>query len=262
LIVKHCLCCSATLGPRNRSGLCRSCVAKRNNADPAIIARRAAAISARFADPAVREAASQRMRKVIAGLAPSEIERRREHGRRQVRNFLSRPEVVAKTLAPEVRARAGRSRSATVLAWCPPEWRDTYRGLTRKGRPARVAKAMVLDMIAGGTVVLYAEQKAKLAWCPDNRRKQYNRLRNRHGAAEARRLVGAEMQAARLAGYDVEAAVDHLRRFGPVVRCTPAGGFDPKGRHWRRGSAVLTAAEIVERALAKGWTPDAWRRVA
>lgn len=57
-------------------------------------------------------------------------------------------------------------------------------------------------------------------------------------------------------------AADHLRRFGPVIRCNSGGRYDPKGDHYLRGSTVLSRAETVERAIAKGFDPEAWRRVA
>ena len=43
-------------------------------------------------------------------------------------------------------------------------------------------------------------------------------------------------------------AADYLRQFGAVWRCTPTGRPDPKGKFWRRGHAVLSDAEIIERA--------------
>lgn len=57
-------------------------------------------------------------------------------------------------------------------------------------------------------------------------------------------------------------AADYLRRFGPVVRCKANGSFDPKGSHWRRGSTVLCADEIIARAIRNGWNPDAWKVLA
>lgn len=57
-------------------------------------------------------------------------------------------------------------------------------------------------------------------------------------------------------------AADYLRKFGAVYRCTPMGAADPKGTHWRRGSAILTDAEIVQRAEYNGFDADAWKRVA
>jgi len=57
-------------------------------------------------------------------------------------------------------------------------------------------------------------------------------------------------------------AAEFLRRFGPVARCDARGRFDPNGFHWRRGSTVLSAAEVIERAERNGWDADAWKRVA
>jgi hypothetical protein len=57
-------------------------------------------------------------------------------------------------------------------------------------------------------------------------------------------------------------AADYLRRFGPVIRCKADGHFDPAGSHWRRGSTILTAEEIVARAIRNGFDPDGWRCVA
>lgn len=49
-------------------------------------------------------------------------------------------------------------------------------------------------------------------------------------------------------------AAEYLRRLGPVVRCDERGRYDPAGNRWRRGSALLTADEIIERAIRNGWT--------
>lgn len=57
-------------------------------------------------------------------------------------------------------------------------------------------------------------------------------------------------------------AAEYLRRFGFVYRCDKVGRPNPKGALWRRGSFILTDAEIVERAERQGWDPHAWKRVA
>lgn len=49
-------------------------------------------------------------------------------------------------------------------------------------------------------------------------------------------------------------AAEFLRRFGPVVRCDEQGRYDPAGNRWRRGSSLLTADEIIDRAVRNGWT--------
>lgn len=48
-------------------------------------------------------------------------------------------------------------------------------------------------------------------------------------------------------------AVDFLRRIGPVWRCAERGKPDVDGQYWRRGSAVLTGDEVVERATRLGF---------
>ena len=57
-------------------------------------------------------------------------------------------------------------------------------------------------------------------------------------------------------------AADYLRRFGPVYRCNDRGAQAQGGKFWRRGSAILTDAELIERAERNGWAADAWKRVA
>jgi hypothetical protein len=57
-------------------------------------------------------------------------------------------------------------------------------------------------------------------------------------------------------------AADFLRRFAAVYRCTEKGGVvEDKARltHWRYGNVVLDADALVERAMRKGWAPNAWR---
>lgn len=48
-------------------------------------------------------------------------------------------------------------------------------------------------------------------------------------------------------------AAQYLQRFGSVYRCTETGRADQQGTHWRRGCAVLTAEEIIERAIYNGY---------
>jgi transposase len=48
-------------------------------------------------------------------------------------------------------------------------------------------------------------------------------------------------------------AADYLRRFGPVIRCNAQGRYDQHGDHWLRGSTLLTADEVIDRAVRNGW---------
>lgn len=86
-------------------------------------------------------------------------------------------------------------------------------------------------------------------------------------APERRKIIGAPNRTAPVdrTQRDMSSAgqaADFLRRFAPVVRCDAAGRYSPAGDHWRRGSSVLTAAEIVERAERLGFDPNAWSRIA
>jgi hypothetical protein len=75
-------------------------------------------------------------------------------------------------------------------------------------------------------------------------------------------LPAAPRQAPQRAGREEEAA-QHLRRHYPIVcRCNERGGADQKGELWLVGSAVLTPAEMLERAKRKGFDPEIWRRIA
>jgi hypothetical protein len=57
-------------------------------------------------------------------------------------------------------------------------------------------------------------------------------------------------------------AADHLRKFCHVFRCDAVGNPLPDGFYWCRGRAVLTDAELIERAVSLGWQEDAWKQVA
>lgn len=56
-------------------------------------------------------------------------------------------------------------------------------------------------------------------------------------------------------------AADFLRHYGPLTRCNEQGFYDPKGGCWRRGSAILSASDVMERAHRLGFNPDSWREV-
>lgn len=60
-----------------------------------------------------------------------------------------------------------------------------------------------------------------------------------------------------------EEAAQYLRRYYVgVYRCAEAGAADRDGKFWRCGAVVLTPMELVDRAKAKGYDPDAWSRIA
>ena len=217
---RACSACPAPISRGNQSGLCRSCVQVRLNADPIVAANRRAGMTAYWADPENRAKGKARAVAMGQNLSDAERERRRQYGRATLREKLVAANAA---LTSEQRADNGRKRSDTVLAWCPPEWRDKYRDLKKRGRKAAVAKRIVLDLIAGRAApILYAKQKAKMAWCPPARRAEYDRLRQKHGAAEARRLTEAAMspferQLARVAAGAKLITVQPLRRAEPTM---------------------------------------------
>lgn len=57
-------------------------------------------------------------------------------------------------------------------------------------------------------------------------------------------------------------AADFLRRFSPVIRCDKDGHYALEGKFWRRGSTVMTADDVMERARRLGWHPDGWKALA
>lgn len=57
-------------------------------------------------------------------------------------------------------------------------------------------------------------------------------------------------------------AADFLRPLCPIYRCDVLGTPMADGAFWLRGRAILTDEELIERARARGWDPDAWRRVS
>lgn len=189
-MTRTCATCAQPIGVKNASGLCRGCVSRRNATDPAFQAARLAGIRRKLSDPVYR---AEHIARCIANGTNISDEVRRARSERGKAN-VAHLRAANAAISPETRKANGRTRSDTVLAWCPPEWRDKYRDLKSKGRRAPVAKRIILDLIAGRPEpVMYAQQKAKLAWCPPARRAEYKRARSYYGAAEARRMIEADM---------------------------------------------------------------------
>lgn len=185
--------CGEALGPKNETGRCRTCAARAKNADAEQRRMQRAGILRKNAeDPGFVERRNAAFRHAMANLPESERERRREHGRMLAATVLKTPEARAAYLA--TREEAGRKRSETVMAWCPPEWRARYRELCKKGRKAADARRIVLHLAAGGAEpIKHAQQKSKLAWCPPDRLGEYRSFCKSVGAAEARRIIEADM---------------------------------------------------------------------
>ncbi len=123
--------CSDCPSPISRfsKGRCKPCSARRLNADPAISAKRKVAQEEFFGRPEVKKDLAERIQRTAAKLTPDQIEARRARGRHVAATVLHRPDVAARSNSPEAKARAGRARTNTVLAWCPPEYRARYRAL-------------------------------------------------------------------------------------------------------------------------------------
>jgi hypothetical protein len=184
---KTCIDCAIPVSPTNKSGRCKPCAARFNLTDPERRARRLEALRVYYSDPAARAARAARMAEWNRNLPEHVRESRRAHGRARIAKVQA---AAAEKITPEIRAENGRKRTNTVLAWCPPEWRDRYREIKIKGKSAAEAKRIVLDLIAGKPEPLkYAKQRLALAWCPQERRAEYEYLRAIMGAAEAKRAI-------------------------------------------------------------------------
>ncbi len=217
-MTRTCMDCPTELGARNLTGRCKSCATRHNNADPVAAEKRRQGIARRFADPEYRAAHAARCASMNRHISPEVREQRRQHGHRMTATLRAANDKITK----DQRMAAGAARSATVLAWCPPEWREKYRDLKRRGRPAADAKRLVLDLIAGKPMPTpYAKQRAALNWCPPARRAEYASARAALGAAEARRIIEADMtpferQMARIAAGAQLVAAPDTRTGGPA----------------------------------------------
>lgn len=113
------------------------------HADPAYQARRLAGLSRYYDQPGVRERHGRRFDVHRANMSNAERQRRSEHGKRLVRDYLSRPDVIAKARSPEAQLKKGASCTAKKLGWCPPHLRDAYRALLRKHFTAAEARQLI-----------------------------------------------------------------------------------------------------------------------
>lgn len=218
MTARTCTECGGRLSRRNTTGQCKRCRPAIMARDPEIHRRQIEGIRRKLADPEYRAEHIARCIRNGRSLTPEQRDRKREHGRRRAPLLIE----AARHITPEQRAENGRKRTETVLAWCPPEWRDRYRDLKKRGRTAAQAKAVVLDLIAGKPEPeKYAQQKAQLAWCPAEWRGRYHSLRSRHGAAEAKRRVLIEIDAAERKRLDAmtpfERQLERVRRGARLI---------------------------------------------
>lgn len=74
-----------------------------------------------------------------------------------------------------------------------------------------------------------------------------------YGARRTARKPTVPLDRAHVDITPVGRAVDYLRRYGPVFRCSSTGRAVDAGDHWRRGPAILTDADVIQRAERLGW---------
>lgn len=172
-MTRVCSDCEAQISRQSKTGRCKSCCARWLNRDPEMTARRRAGQAAFFARPEVRRQLAARAVRLAANLTPEQIEARRAQGRHTAATVLRRPDVIAASNSPEAKAKAGRGRTNTVLAWCPPEYRDRYRELKNRClMRAAEARAMIEEEIAAdkrrakaahGALTSFERDMAKIA---------------------------------------------------------------------------------------------------
>lgn len=127
---------------------CNPCQLARLNTDPGIAARRIAGMHVYYADPVIRAKAAAKMaRNAAKGMENPANVAKQQANLQKARARLNDPDVLAKIAAK--RKDNGRKRSETVMAWCPPEYRDQYRHLTiAKKIKAAEARQMILAIAA------------------------------------------------------------------------------------------------------------------
>lgn len=117
--------CNTPLGSKNKSGRCRSCTARKNNADPVFRQKRAEAVRFKYAtDPTYRADARRRAGEVFK--RPDV----REKGRAAVLRSRNWEKALA-AITPETIAKRARTHSNNRLAHIPSDYRDLYRHLRR-----------------------------------------------------------------------------------------------------------------------------------
>ncbi len=217
-----CIDCGKPVSRQSKKGRCKSCSAVHLNSTPEFAARRAAGQARYYATPGVKERHTARLEAHRRNQTAEERARRREFGLQQAREVLARPDVRARSNSPEALRKRGASRTNNLLGWCPPELRDEYRQLCASKRFNAAGARYEIEKRIPGT--------------------------------DAHRRVQLVSRAAALA----PGAADYLRRDSPVLRCTESGALDRFGSHWLRGRVVMTALELVDRAIQRGWGADAY----
>lgn len=136
-----CKTCRAPLSRQNKSGYCRAHVAAYNLSHPHVREAQRAGIRRKYAtDPAFLDGLRRRAR----ALADDPVINAKRTKHFKDGRIWQMGSIAAH--APEVRERAGKSCSATKLAWCPPHLRASYLHLVRNKRLlATEARALIED---------------------------------------------------------------------------------------------------------------------
>jgi hypothetical protein len=138
--------CGARVCNKSKSGQCRACFMDRLNADPNRGAKTSATLKERLKDPAIKA-------RHLAGCRKAALTKRGNHELRERLRKIMREQVqpVSVATGANVRGRDYKKMAekgkAARWAWCPPEYRETYRDLTAKGVGAREARRMLAEQI-------------------------------------------------------------------------------------------------------------------
>lgn len=148
-MTRTCSDCPAPITRQSKTGRCRQCSLAHINASSEIRARQRSAVRAYALQPEVRRACAARLAAHAANMSDEERIRRREQGQHIAATVLQTDRVRALSNSPAAKAKAGAARTNTVLAWCPPAYRDQYRTLTVSQRlPAAEARRLIEEQIA------------------------------------------------------------------------------------------------------------------
>ena len=137
-----CLDCSAALGPKNKTGLCRRCGTIRFNKREGAGAQISATLTRKYrTDPVYRERNAAHLRAIVQR---PEVKAAKSAAMKAGRIWeMSRPFMEAGSLA---RQRAGRAIRENLLGWCPFELRGEYRSLIKSKKiPAAEARRIILE---------------------------------------------------------------------------------------------------------------------
>jgi len=139
---KNCSDCGKQL-VRSATGYCRQCFNRRTNADPVARAHRKEGTQRWNAQNGAKVVLRARKGAATRAANPEYIAKLRETVRTKVQPHSYTPEAIAR----RDMVKRGRAISQARLPWCPPEWLDHYRLLRRKSFSAAEAKTMTLQAI-------------------------------------------------------------------------------------------------------------------